>query len=1143
VAGKLTAATTRMSNSPPTDSYRRRCAIVQAFLADQAPQLAGLYKLAAGLVDDQPDGWVPVVAHAGRELMNRMFEYITSAPAVLNDDSEGNEDDPKFLQPQDIADRLRGALEAGDEAVRVAAQGIVDGVDAGRDATRERAEALIAEAEAGEPTDGAATRAWVSGWSRQHSIFVELTHVRGPSALPPSAELMVAAWRELTDYLARLAGEPFFESMDDLLDLASQAPTSDLVRRALTRLRPGTETRFYAELVDPTWVALLKEQGLFDHPPPAVREGNAIYFPPWLEATVLDRFVLSAPEQVASAAVAVPESDNARVAWALASIAAELPAELAADSGLSHRVAQDLDATARLLDTTEPAGKLAMQLAHANRRGKARELLKAFLRIDVRSVPSGSEILPDFRSGQFRHEEYLVDEITRPLVTVMVDRDPEGTIKVLIKALAGAQRRLSHRDSTIWRDSIDEVQAPYAGDPRHLLVELLRDACTAASENPDMATWILDQLAEQESCIFGRLAWHLLAVVPGEAERRCAILLDPATLFLADGRREIAELLPVGFPQMTVEDQARLIAMIRTVPDPSQILPAGEDGELQVQVQRWQDTWRQHLLAVLESHLGADGEAHLRQLRAEHGPDEDLDAGRPRATSFGGPSSPATAADLGAMDQEELLALLRHFESGESFFAPTSEGLGGELSVAVKQNPAAWMWIAEHVSELAPTYVRSWLFGLLEVARAGQQVAEIVTVLTVLDWVLEQPAQADEYVFSQDGDADHYAAQRTGADLLAELLAKGLIALEDREHVWAIIGRLIENPDPTQERGERSEAEPMEFAWSAIRPLGAIAVVRYLQWLGGQLPAGEGPDQAGFDAAPEAKPVLERLIAEDPSAAVRAALASELPILAAVDRAWLHERVQSFVDPAHDELARVGWQTYLEYANPPSRLTVQILHAAYRRAIRALAESGPELDSERRELADHVAAIWREDPEVGPGLMEAFMSSAQDADRARAIMTLGFDLNPRGPSGYDPSPEALEHHRQLWDRRLDDSPGPQELREYERWWSSRRFAQPDDLRRLTRSVELNAAAPGEMRPALMLAATLVSSDSAFVEPAFCFVETVAGGNSLRPMRVDVDVLRQLVQPALSVPELRERAVALVHRLGELGYLPLRGLLD
>jgi hypothetical protein len=494
------------------------------------------------------------------------------------------------------------------------------------------------------------------------------------------------------------------------------------------------------------------------------------------------------------------------------------------------------------------------------------------------------------------------------------------------------------------------------------------------------------------------------------------------------------------------------------------------------------------------------------------------------------------------MGEEDLVVLLRKFRAKRSFAVPTPEGLGRELARAVESQPARWTWLAQRLGEIPPVYARSWLAGLQAAVRTGADLPDAERVLAGIAWVLEQPAEPDEQGVRVDDDIDFYGSQRAGADLLVEALGHDQLHLEQRDHAWALVRRLATDPDPTPDREASTEAEPMQLAFSSVRARGAVAVVRYVQWLDARLPHGEGPGLLGFGAVPEAQPVLEQLLDEDDSRAVRAALAAELSVLASLDRDWLAARIGAIADPAGDALARVGWSAYLNYAAIYGTLTT-LLADGYRRAVTALDEVLPDIGGDRRNLADHVAVIWRDLPDTVPGLLDELLAVAPDADRARVMATLGRALHPEGPGDYEPTEADLTRHRALWDARLGGEPGPLELREFGWWWSSGRLREADDLRRLSATLRLAAGRIGDVRDALQLVDELATADPALAEPALEVLEALAEARTARSQYADAALLARLLEAGLTDPPLRERAVALVHSFGEQGYLTLRSVLD
>ncbi len=319
-------------------------------------------------------------------------------------------------------------------------------------------------------------------------------------------------------------------------------------------------------------------------------------------------------------------------------------------------------------------------------------------------------------------------------------------------------------------------------------------------------------------------------------------------------------------------------------------------------------------------------------------------------------------------------------------------------------------------------------------------------------------------------------------------------------------------------------------------------MLRYLQWLDRQLPDGQRPGQLGFAAAPEVKAPLELLLDEDPSRAVRGALAAELPVLTALDREWLASRITGFADPGGDAIAQVGWTTYVRYAALYGNVT-SLLADAYHRAVMTLAEAGAEDGEDRRQLADHVAVIWRDLPDTVDGLLDELIAVGTDTDRARVMATLGRALHTDSPGNYQPSEQDLERHRALWDSRLTDNPGPLELREFGWWWTSGQFRGAHDLERLTTTFQAASGQLGDMRDGLALARELLCENPTLAAPIIDLLEVLAQARTAQSQYLAPDLLSKLLGPALERSDLRDRAIVLVHQFGEQGYLTLRALLD
>lgn len=1126
-----------MDQTNPTDAYLRRRQTVEAFLQERSTRLAGLYGLAADLLEDRrPDGWGHMVGHVGRELMNRLADHLAVVPVEAPEPGTP-------LRPEGIARRLAAALEDEEEGLRAVVHQILEEVERGGERTRLRAEALVVQGEREEFAEPE-TGAWVREWRDLQRRFASFAHLRGRGAADLSPEAVEDAWFELTALVAaRIAEEPFFESLDDLLEVASSLdPDEESARAALARLRPGTKSRFYEALASPVWVEHLRAAHIFRHAPPAIREGDMVRFPLWPEGLVLLRFARSAPEEVARAAAEVPESDNSRVVQLLASCAAELPAELAADSGLVARVVGDLRAHAQLLDVAEPVARLTATLAEAGRVGKAMDLLRALLWIDYWTAPSGSEIVPDFKEARYRHDEYLVNEAARGTIDALVAASGRATVKQLGRMLSAAQGQLAFEDSTRWRDQIEGDQAPFGNDVRHLLLDLLRDATLAlAQRDEEEREWVLAWLEGQESEVFRRLYLHLLAELPQEDTRRGAAFAAPDVLFSRESLPEVYRLLPITFEDMEAADRAGLIETIERGPEPQPWMQQSEASPEEIEA--WQDEWRQRLLSALKSHLGCAERARLEELRQLRGPLERPGFAGMEVRSWVGPTSPVAASDLGRMEHRELLDLLRDFQAERHFAAPSPAGLARELTGAVEVEPDAWGWLSDELAALPPIYVGAWLRGLRGALRKDTLPPGTETVLAALRWVFAQPADPSVSAEPLDPNVDFYGPQQVGADLLIEILESGHLGLDRRVEILSLIECLATATDPTPEReAAATEAEPMQLALMSLRPRGATALLRYLQWLDAELPAGEGPGRGGLAAAPEVEPVLRHLLEDDPSVGVRAALASEAHLLAMVDRDLLEPRIEEFADPRGGELAGIGWLAYIDYGEPYAPL-VALLADAYRRTIASLADGEPKPDEHRRRLARHMAIIWRDIPESAPGLPGEYLEMAPDADRAQVVGLLGRALRPGTPNGYEPSAEDLNRHRELWEERLRGQAGPLELQEFGWWWTSGRLTRPEDLGRLAVTLERTEGRVGDIRRGFDLLAREVVADPALLEPALDLLDALAQSRAAMAQNIKPGAIAAVLETALADQERREQAADLVHRFGEQGYLTLRSLLD
>jgi hypothetical protein len=159
------------------DPYPRRRDTVAAFLSARSAVLGDLYRYASAMLEDRrPEGWQHLVAHVGRELMNRLADHLAEVP-IEDPDAPASP-----TRPPQIAQRLSEALAADDATLREAAQDLIDEIERGGAITRLRAASLVAQAEQGAEPDAGSTDAWVRAWRDLQQRFAGWAHLRGPAA-------------------------------------------------------------------------------------------------------------------------------------------------------------------------------------------------------------------------------------------------------------------------------------------------------------------------------------------------------------------------------------------------------------------------------------------------------------------------------------------------------------------------------------------------------------------------------------------------------------------------------------------------------------------------------------------------------------------------------------------------------------------------------------------------------------------------------------------------------------------------------------------------------------------------------------------------------------------------------------------------
>lgn len=921
-----------------------------------------------------------------------------------------------------------------------------------------------------------------------------------------------------------------FRLIDELLALES--PTENDAKR-LRDTVPNTlvaYTRFFEGIPDGRWLRPLRKKGLFARPTASdTDEDGLVRLLPWPPSHYLVRVAYLEPDLVKRIILELPETDNVRVHEDVASAARKMPPAVAAE--VVPKATEGLDSA---FYASALPRELAGVVAHLARGGReedavalARELLVLVPETTTPATdlgggavwPARVDAVPRFRPPEVYGE--AVDACVRPLV----DAAGEPAFAMLRDLLEEAIRishgphreeggeELPYRDGLyVLRPAIEDSvynddRAPLGEVSVYRLLSAVRDAAERTAEaDPSALARMVAALEERNNETFDRLALHLLRTFfeTPSAPDLISVRLTGKMVGLSPGLfHEYARLLKERFPTLSPEKRGEVLRGIRQGPPNEELeemrnyraseYPSGDpptEEELDAYVAGYAERWRLRLYRVLDDLLPAAEKAEYGRLSANHedlSKEDPLFYGEPRARRILGRESPKNAEELAAMGTGDVLAFLRGFEPTDDWEGPDLRDVARELTGAVERDPARFAAEAGDFRGVDPTYVHALLWGLRKALRIGNDepddgapetgsVFPWRSVLRLCLWVLDQPRRASEEQYARG----RYVGWGPALQMAAELLRVGLIkphelAFELREEVWAVLGRLAEDPDPTAEREEseldpsRPHATPHSVAINAVRGVALDAVVAYALWVRRNLEAG-GANVYGpwrnLANAPEARYVLEQRLdpVAEPTRAVRSVYGYRLPHLVYLDRPWVESQLERIFPRASSQvhLGDAAWGAYLVHC-APDVASFEVLRDEYARAVERLDSSkpgGPRPDPDAS-LAEHLMVLHRSgllDPEDPNGILIRFFENASDELRAHAVGFEGRRLRSREAPLPDAERVGLQD---LWERRLRSAaassrPSAAELEAFGWWFASCKFDEHYALERLDEALALGA---------------------------------------------------------------------------------------
>ena len=547
-------------------------------------------------------------------------------------------------------------------------------------------------------------------------------------------------------------------------------PETDLERTAAQiRKSPASYEYFFEKLDDPAWLRSLAAMKFFRAPPEPERGEDWVRYPAWPESRYLARVAARAPGDVLKLARAIPQTDNPRVHENVFEIAAQLPGPMAAE--LASKEAKWLRGyTGHLVGIPSAAVQLLAYLAGEGQIKAAFDLATALLAV----VPNESRALSR-EAATSRLSEYEYAQVVKGSWPALIEADPGRALNFLCDRLrdvmqAGDGQQGDVDLTSFWRHAVENHEQNLGQGLLDTLVDAVRDYSLVVAERPDgwqLATSVLQQ---RPGAMFRRIAIHLVRV-QGPVEAATAALSDHELAYDINVWHEWGELLRDRFADLTPEQQEVVLATIARGPELDMTEWREERGYTLDDLRRMERRSRLERYVLIAEQLTGEYREAYEALREEFGEPE-----HPTflsyTSSWTGPTSPYTEADLGELDPREVVGKIREWIPEPGGRAPSGEGLGRVLEKVVAERPDEFAGIASEFVGMDATYVRALLAGLADAVRA-EQPFPWRPVIELCEWVLQQTANGEEPGTYMDRDPDWGWAHKQVASLISQGFAKG----------------------------------------------------------------------------------------------------------------------------------------------------------------------------------------------------------------------------------------------------------------------------------------------------------------------------------------------------------------------------------
>lgn len=928
-----------------------------------------------------------------------------------------------------------------------------------------------------------------------------------------------------------------------------RTPSEEQVKAALRRITtPQLRRAFFEGLKNPHWVAPLAREGSFTNPPePELTEDGLIRDIYWPEIGYLVRVATEVPGEVIDVLLRLSESNNAWVKRGTFEIGAVVPPEHAArlqplikawlPSGLGWR--------------TDPRDLVsyAINLLGGGKPKAGRWFANLLFRPSVAENDSLTRT---------QLEDYWYDEELPRLVPALGPDGLQVTLPWLVAHERQAGRFTDDSDITFYaRDSIRHREDSHHG-VEQALIDAVRDLAVramVADARRALSLLVGSRMLVARKIAMFALAEALLEVDEYPARARLAelaheLLFDEAS---ADDscRIDFAELAR-AVARATGESLAPLTDFIGLGPrvDRDRLrewLSRNEDDDSALDeavsnyIRRWKHRWLSALgLEPLPQTLRDD----LADLDRRFGVIDNPRTPRPLITSWMGPTSPLSQADMATMGPTELLAHLESWRVDGRGWGPepSHEGQARQLTELLTTSPAALGDAADIVDRLRPTYVRAALGGWEAALKAGSglnwnQVLRVVgDVLSHSDTSNFDPEGSDF-----DDDQDMRPSKRAAVGLLEEAVKKKhapAVPPEVVERFADLLINMAADERAWEEYADRAAAEGMDPLTTSLNwqwPVRLRGLTHLMSW---------GYDTTWYEAARLA--VEGELERDDPHGASRAVIGEALDRLVDAVPEWtlahsphLFGGVEGL--SVQQQIALTTATAVYRYHHKLFDLLAPAMVAAFNSGEEVVAGWDHAHSGPTQRLGEWaIESVIRGDSTTEDAVPKAFFKTQPPAVRGEALGHIGWNFM-HAAAVDDPIRDRLAA---LWDERVAyvrSNPGSEaELKGFFWFVRSRKFSADWWLPRLHEALELYPALGAER---YMIGKEVATAADVDPRCAFEVLKQLLGGRSESAL-ASFDLTRNAVPMVLGRAiasgdsELRDEAVSYMNNLGELGHLTL-----